>query len=177
MGPEDIVENSIEINRDLGYLFLKDITMKGKRPNHGRGTALAASVESQGVQIKGRLWVEKQGETFLSWGRVILLEKIRETGSIAAAARAMEMAYSHAWTLVAAMNRLAGEELVSRTFGGRHGGRAWLTPAGEAAVAQFWELVAKFDEWLGGRTGEEFYPCLSDPLTRPLNPPAPKPGA
>jgi molybdate transport system regulatory protein len=151
--------------------------MKGKRPNHGRGTALAASPESQGVQIKGRLWVEKQGETFLSWGRVILLEKIRETGSIAAAARSMEMAYSHAWTLVADMNRLAGEELVSRIFGGRHGGRAWLTPAGEAAVTQFWELVAKFDEWLSSRTGEEFCPCLSDPRPRPLNPPAPKPGA
>jgi molybdate transport repressor ModE-like protein len=47
------------------------------------------------------------------------------------------MAYSHAWTLVANMNRLAGEELVSRTFGGRHGGKAWLTPAGRI-IAQFW---------------------------------------
>ncbi|MCL4501422.1 MAG: LysR family transcriptional regulator, partial [Deltaproteobacteria bacterium] len=132
--------------------------MKGKRPNHGRGTALAASPEFQGVQIKGRLWLEKQGETFLSWGRVILLEKIRETGSIAAAARAMEMAYSHAWTLVANMNRLSGEELVSRTFGGRQGGRAWLTPAGETAVAQFWELVAQFNEWLSSRPGDDCFP-------------------
>ena len=151
--------------------------MKGKKPDHGRGTALAASPESQGLQIKGRLWLEKQGETFLSWGRVVLLEKIKETGSIAAAARAMEMAYSHAWTLVANMNRLAGEELVSRTFGGRHGGRAWLTPAGEAAVAQFWELVAKFNEWLSSRGGEEFCPCFSDPQPRPSNSTAPKPGS
>jgi molybdate transport system regulatory protein len=127
--------------------------MKGKRPNHGRGTALAQSLESQGVQIKGRLWLEKHGETFLSWGRVVLMEKIRETGSIAGAARAMEMAYSHAWKLVANMNRLAGEELVSRTFGGRNGGRAWLTPAGEAAVAEFWQLVGKFKEWLGSQPG------------------------
>jgi molybdate transport system regulatory protein len=127
--------------------------MKGKRPNHGRGTALAQSLESQGVHIKGRLWLEKHGETFLSWGRVVLLEKIRETGSIAGAARAMEMAYSHAWNLVANMNRLAGEELVSRTFGGRNGGRAWLTPAGEAAVAEFWQLVDKFKEWLGSQPG------------------------
>lgn len=151
--------------------------MKGKRPDHGRGTALAASPESQGVQIKGRLWLEKQGETFLSWGRVILLEKIRETGSIAAAARAMEMAYSHAWTLVANMNRLAGEELVSRTFGGRHGGRAWLTPAGEAAVAHFWELVAKFNEWLSSQAGEKFCPLFSEPQPRPSNSATPKPGS
>ena len=84
----------------------------------------------------------------MSWGRVVLLERIRETGSIAAAARALKMAYSHAWTLVANMNRLAGEELVARTFGGRHGGKAWLTPAGEVAVAQFWELAGKFQEWM-----------------------------
>jgi|SRR5208337_162139 len=122
--------------------------MKGKKPNHGRGTALAESPESQGSQIKGRLWIEKQGKIFLSWGRVVLLERIRETGSIAAAARSMEMAYSHAWYLVAAMNRLAGEDLVARTYGGRNGGKAWLTPAGEAAIIQFWELAGNFREWL-----------------------------
>ena len=122
--------------------------MKGKKPNHGRGTALAASPESQGTQIKGRLWIEREGEIFLSWGRVVLLEQIRETGSISAAARALEMAYSHAWTLVANMNRLSGEELVGRTFGGRNGGKAWLTLAGEAAIAQFWGLAGRFREWL-----------------------------
>ncbi len=122
--------------------------MKGKKPDHGRGTALAESPEFQGNQIKGRLWIERQGETYLSWGRVVLLEQIRENGSIAAAARAMEMAYSHAWALVANMNRLAGEDLVARTFGGRKGGKAWLTPAGEAAITQFWELAGKFRKWL-----------------------------
>ncbi len=122
--------------------------MKGKKPDHGRGTALAEGPEFQGNQIKGRLWIERQGETFLSWGRVVLLEQIRETGSIAAAARVMEMAYSHAWSLMAKMNRLAGEDLVGRTFGGRQGGKAWLTPAGEAAITQFWELAGKFREWL-----------------------------
>jgi len=76
----------------------------------------------------------------LSWGRVVLLERIRETGSIAAAARSMEMAYSHAWSLVVTMNRLAGEELVSQTLGAFRGGSARLTPAGEDSVTQFWEL-------------------------------------
>jgi molybdate transport system regulatory protein len=122
--------------------------MRGKKPDHGRGTALAETPEIDGLQIKGRLWLEKNGEVFLSWGRVVLLERIRELGSISAAARSMGMAYSHAWKLVASMNALAGEELVSRTFGGRHGGRAWLTPAGEAAIRKFWDLVANFRAWL-----------------------------
>ena len=109
---------------------------------------MAASYPAAGIQIKGRLWLERDGETFLSWGRIVLLERIRELGSIAAAARSMEMAYSHAWSMVADMNRLAGEDLVARTFGGKDGGRAWLTPAGDAAVARFWNTVNKFQEWL-----------------------------
>ena len=119
-----------------------------KKKDHGRGTALASSQPTAGFQVKGRLWLEKDGEAFLSWGRVVLLERIRDLGSIAAAARSMEMAYSHAWSMVADLNRLAGEELVSRTFGGRKGGQAWLTPAGEAAVANFWQLVGRFQEWI-----------------------------
>ncbi len=125
--------------------------MAAKKKDHGRGSALAASSTAAGVQIKGRLWLEKDGETFLSWGRVVLLEHIRDLGSIAAAARAMDMAYSHAWSLVTDMNRLAGEELVSRTFGGKNGGRAWLTPAGEATVARFWDLVGDFKDWIETR--------------------------
>jgi len=125
--------------------------MRKKSSDHGRGTSLAESPGTAGVQIKGRLWLEKDGDTYLSWGRVVLLERIRETGSIAAAARSMDMAYSHAWSLVAAMNRLAGRELVGRNFGGRQGGRAWLTPAGENAVAQFWDLAARFQEWLNNQ--------------------------
>ncbi len=122
--------------------------MRGKKPDHGRGTALAETPETNGLKIKGRLWLEKNGEVYLSWGRVVLLERIRELGSIAAAARSLNMAYSHAWKLVSSMDRLAGEKLVARTFGGRRGGRAWLTPAGEAAVREFWDLVARFREWL-----------------------------
>lgn len=128
--------------------------MVSRKTDHGRGSALAASSPAAVMQIKGRLWLEKDGETFLSWGRVVLLERIRDLGSIAAAARSMEMAYSHAWSLVANINRLAGEELVSRTFGGKNGGRAWLTPAGEAVIAQFWDLVGKFQKWLETQEAE-----------------------
>jgi molybdate transport system regulatory protein len=126
--------------------------MKGKKRDHQRGTALAESSPAAGLTIKGRLWLEKEGETYLSWGRVVLLERIRDLGSIAAAARSMDMAYSHAWSLVASMNRLAGQDLVARTFGGRQGGRAWLTPAGEDAMVHFWRLVEDFREWLQNQT-------------------------
>jgi molybdate transport system regulatory protein len=126
--------------------------VKGKKPDHGRGTGLAQSPGSKGLKIKGRLWIEKDGKIFLSWGRVVLLECIRDSGSIAAAARSLEMAYSHAWSLVETMNRLAGKELVTRSSGGSRGGGARLTPEGEIAVAQFWELAGDFRKWLQNQT-------------------------
>jgi molybdate transport system regulatory protein len=125
--------------------------MGKNKHDHGRGTALAQSPVAAGLQIKGRLWLEKDGDTYLSWGRVVLLERIRDHHSIAAAARSLDMAYSHAWSMVAEMNRRADQELVGRSFGGRQGGRAWLTPAGEEVIARFWRLVEDFREWLAAR--------------------------
>jgi len=40
---------------------------------------------SGGLQIKGRLWIESEGATYLSWGRIVLLERIGEYGSVSAA--------------------------------------------------------------------------------------------
>ena len=102
----------------------------------------------RGMQIKGRLWIEKEGETYLSWGRVVLLERIGELGSVSKAAKSMQMSFSHAWHLVEAMNTLAPEPLVDKQAGGRQGGGAWLTAAGQQAVADFWERVQRFQQWI-----------------------------
>jgi len=53
--------------------------------------------KTDGYSIKGRVWVEKGGELYLGWGRVMLLERIQEFGSIAAAARSMKLSYRNAW--------------------------------------------------------------------------------
>lgn len=102
-------------------------------------------------QLKGRLWVERQGQTYLSWGRVVLLERIGEHGSVSAAAKSMDMSFSHAWKLVESMNALAPDPLVDKQAGGKGGGGAWLTEAGRQAVRDFWELVAKFQTWIDGQ--------------------------
>lgn len=100
------------------------------------------------MQVKGRVWIEKDNETYLSWARVDLLERIDEEGSVSAAARSMEMSYSHAWGLVKEMNRLAPEKLVEKTAGGKGGGGARLTKAGRVAVADFWKVVNSFQSWV-----------------------------
>jgi len=115
-----------------------------------RGPGLAASRPKAGCRVSGRLWVERDGETFLSWGRVVLLERIRDHGSISAAARSMKMGYRHAWELVESMNSSSPKPLLRTQTGGARGGGAELTPEGEAAIAGWWALVARFSEWMAG---------------------------
>jgi molybdate transport system regulatory protein len=70
-------------------------------------------------------------------GKIRLLEHIGTSGSISAAARAMDMSYKHAWDLIEEMNRLFGRPLVHTQTGGREGGGARLTAVGRTVVARF----------------------------------------
>jgi molybdate transport system regulatory protein len=79
-------------------------------------------------------------DAMLGPGKADLLEHIRETGSIAAAGRAMSMSYKRAWLLVEEMNRAFREPLVDSTRGGPQGGGARLTEAGEAVLVHYRKL-------------------------------------
>lgn len=92
--------------------------------------------------------MERDGELYMGWGRVMLLERIEELGSIAAAARAMRLGYRNAWLWIEAMNRLAPAALVEKTAGGTGGGHARLTDEGRKAVSQYKDLRAKLAEFL-----------------------------
>ncbi|MBB3594659.1 molybdate transport system regulatory protein [Rhizobium sp. BK529] len=76
----------------------------------------------------------------LGHGKMELLEHIRETGSISAAGRAMDMSYRRAWMLVADMNRMFRAPVVESQRGGQKGGGAALTPFGEELLARFREM-------------------------------------
>ena len=107
-----------------------------------------------GLKWRGRLWLEGEEGTFLGYGRVVLLERIREYGSLAQAARSMEMSYKHAWDLLDSMNRQAGCKLVETSRGGKSGGGARLTPTGERAIAVFWQYHAQFQDVLQEMTAK-----------------------
>lgn len=70
-------------------------------------------------------------------GKAELLERIAETGSIAAAGRAMGMSYKRAWQLVETMNEMFRAPLVARNRGGARGGGAELTEIGRAALEHY----------------------------------------
>lgn len=102
------------------------------------------------TRLDGRVWVDKDGISFLGHGRVELLEKIAEHGSISGAARAMKMSYKAAWDAVDAMNNLSDEPLVVRVTGGRHGGGTRLTEHGYRTVVLFRRIEAEYRRFLAG---------------------------
>ena len=74
-------------------------------------------------------------------GKAELLRGIRDTGSIAAAGRQMNMSYKRAWMLVEEMNAAFVTPLVSSTRGGPGGGGAQLTEAGAAVLLLYQTIL------------------------------------
>jgi molybdate transport system regulatory protein len=107
---------------------------------------------ARGYRARGRVWIEGPDGTFLGYGRVVLLQRIQEHGSLSAAARSMDMSYRHAWKLVDSMNRQSRVPVVALSAGGRGGGGAVLTEAGQRAIDAFWSLWRGLETFLGDQT-------------------------
>jgi len=76
-------------------------------------------------------------------GKAELVERIRDTGSISAAARAMGMSYRRAWQLVEALNHDFAQPVVATAIGGKRGGGACVTPFGQRIVRLYRAMEAK----------------------------------
>jgi len=110
------------------------------------------SLKGRPFEVRGRIWLDAQEGTFLGHGRVALMERIRELGSITRAAKSMEMSYRHAWRLIDSMNRQAPRPFVTTSTGGRKGGGATVTEHGERAIELFRRLNEDFRDFLSAGT-------------------------
>jgi molybdate transport system regulatory protein len=102
-----------------------------------------------GYTAQASVWVEKDGELYIGGGRAMLLEKLDQLGSIAAAARFMGLTYRNACLWIVAMNRLAPSPLVETITGGSGGGHARLTDEGHRAIEAYKELRSRLSEFIG----------------------------
>lgn len=75
-------------------------------------------------------------------GKIELLHCVQDSGSISAAARAMDMDYKRAWTLIESLNLAFDTPVVVRVRGGTHGGGAVLTPFGVDLLARYRKIEA-----------------------------------
>lgn len=111
--------------------------------------------DNKAIALQGTLWMTVGGENFGGPGRVDLLAKIAETGSISQAAKALKISYKGAWDAIDGMNNLAGVALVERITGGKGGGGTHLTPRGRQLVDNFRaiaDLHRQFVEQLNQQT-------------------------
>ena len=111
---------------------------------------LNSHLNNNAVQLKpnGRIWIDTQEGAFMGYGRIELLEKIRDEGSLRKAALEMKMSYQQAWKMITQMNTRAGEPLVTLKKGGANGGVSQLTPFGEKAIEAFKDFNVAFQLFL-----------------------------
>lgn len=83
-------------------------------------------------------------------GKITLLEAIRSTGSISAAARSIGMSYRRAWLLVEEINQTLREPAVKAETGGPRGGGAVVTPAGARMVDLYRAIEVQARNAAGG---------------------------
>ncbi len=90
------------------------------------------------------------GKPAIGPGKAELVERIAETGSISAAARAMGMSYRRAWQLVEALNAACMEPVVVTAVGGKRGGGAEVTAFGKQLVRRFRAMEDKAGAAIAG---------------------------
>ena len=77
----------------------------------------------------------------LGQGKLQLLQKIDEHGSISAAGRSMKMSYRQAWNLIDQLNNAFQEPVVESHAGGKSGGGAYLTDFGKLLLTHCNALI------------------------------------
>jgi len=101
-------------------------TMQGEAGDKGHPT------------MRMHLWLETDDGVLFGLGRLQLLRKVEQCGSLKGAAEALGMSYRGAWGKIKATEKLFGEKLIERAGSRREGYH--LTPFGSG-------LARDFDQW------------------------------
>ncbi|OIO34943.1 MAG: ModE family transcriptional regulator [Candidatus Hydrogenedentes bacterium CG07_land_8_20_14_0_80_42_17] len=81
--------------------------------------------------------IDSKGRRVFGDGIAELLMLVEETGTIASAARSMNMAYSKAWKIIRNFERALGKKALHCEKGGRKKGSAILTPDAKRLLKTF----------------------------------------
>ncbi|MGC8865524.1 MAG: winged helix-turn-helix domain-containing protein [Bacteroidales bacterium] len=101
--------------------------------------------ESMQLSIDGRVWLCLGQKVMLGKGRIELLIKIKDLGSLRKAATEMKMSYRQAWQEINLINQYSQKPIVILHRGGRQGGQALLTPWGQQLIESFHQTEKAFE--------------------------------
>ncbi len=110
------------------------------------------------MEIKYKIWIEKDGKVVFGRGRETILKAIQEGHSLNNAARKLQMSYRAAWGRLKASEQRMGMKLVESeaTEKGMH-----LTPKAKAIIERFEKLEREVEELLAD-ANREFRALLHD---------------
>jgi molybdate transport system regulatory protein len=98
-----------------------------------------------------RLRIDLTPDSALGPGKIALLERIEQTGSLSQAARELGMSYRRAWLLLNDVNRMFTNPATTASVGGSGGGGARLTDLGREIVRAYREIEDAAEKAAGAR--------------------------
>jgi len=93
-------------------------------------------------QIEFRFWVSFDGKPLLGKGKMDLLRKIDQRGSLRKAAEELRISYRKAYYRIYSMNKAAKQPVVELKRGGKNGGVSEITTYGKKLMKEY-EIIEK----------------------------------
>ena len=90
-----------------------------------------------------KIRIQIKSNFYIGPGKVLLLEKISEKGSISQAAKSIGLSYKKAWKLIDELNKYSSKKLVHAKAGGRGVRGSQLTNEGKAFIKGFRKIETK----------------------------------
>jgi len=101
------------------------------------------------MRVRVKLWLEEEGRVLFGEGRQLLLKAVDRNGSLAGAARELDMSYRAAWGRLRASEKRLGFALVEKSTGKR--GALKLTPQARELIASYGRL----EKMVRGKVGDQ----------------------
>ena len=109
---------------------------------------------SSDTKVRSKVWFESAGTHIFGRGLATLLENIDHLGTLQEAAKAANMSYRYAWSLIHAAEDHLGKKIVLRYSGGREGGHSALSAQGRHLLDVFKKLNNEVANFTNERFGE-----------------------
>ncbi len=109
------------------------------------------------MEVKTKVWLEKDDDSVFGLGKLLILKTIAETGSISKAAKKMNMSYRHAWSYIRSAESRLDAPLLVKIKGGKSGGGAILTDYAKNLIEKFEKLQKEVLDFTNKRYNDIFY--------------------
>jgi molybdate transport system regulatory protein len=104
------------------------------------------------IALDGKIWLNLGDDKFLGEGKIELIEKIKEYGTLFKAAEAMKISYRQACFHITNINNLTDKPFVILKRGGKGGGSSEITEVGAKAILMFRQFQEDFKKFLDLKT-------------------------